>query len=72
MKSAPAGNHHEHCPGGDSIRHGCQLIQIGGTRILTDPWFTQTATYYQGEPVASTVADLGRIDAVAVSHGRRG
>jgi L-ascorbate metabolism protein UlaG (beta-lactamase superfamily) len=50
------------------IGHACQLIQLGETRVLTDPWFTQTATYYQGEPVASTVAGLGRIDAVVVSH----
>jgi len=50
------------------IGHACQLIEIGGTRVLTDPWFTQTTTYYPGEPVASTVADLGRIDAVVVSH----
>ena len=35
------------------IGHACQLIQIGGTRVLTDPWFTQTATYYHGEPVTS-------------------
>jgi len=45
------------------IGHACQLIEIGGTRVLTDPWFTQTATYYPGEPVAMGVADLGRIDA---------
>jgi L-ascorbate metabolism protein UlaG (beta-lactamase superfamily) len=50
------------------IGHACQLIEIGGTRVLTDPWFTQTATYYQGEPVASGAAELGRIDAVVVSH----
>ncbi|GAA1566481.1 MULTISPECIES: MBL fold metallo-hydrolase [Kribbella] len=50
------------------IGHACQLIEIGDRRILTDPWFTQTATYYQGERVASQVADLGRIDAVVVSH----
>ena len=50
------------------IGHACQLIQIGGTRVLTDPWFTQTATYYHGEPVASTAQTLGRIDAVVVSH----
>jgi len=50
------------------IGHACQLIEIAGTRILTDPWFTQTATYYPGEPVASTVAALGSIDAVVVSH----
>jgi L-ascorbate metabolism protein UlaG (beta-lactamase superfamily) len=35
------------------IGHACQLIEIGGTRVLADPWFTQTATYYQGEPVAA-------------------
>jgi L-ascorbate metabolism protein UlaG (beta-lactamase superfamily) len=50
------------------VGHACQLIEIGETRILTDPWFTQTATYYQGEPVAFTPAALGRIDAVVVSH----
>jgi L-ascorbate metabolism protein UlaG (beta-lactamase superfamily) len=50
------------------IGHACQLIELGGTRVLTDPWFTQTATYYPGEPVASAVADLRRIDAVVVSH----
>ena len=50
------------------IGHACQLIEIGGIRVLTDPWFTQAATYYPGEPVASTVAALGRVDAVVVSH----
>ena len=48
------------------IGHACQLIQIGGTRVLTDPWVTQTATYYHGAPVTSTVQTLGRIDAVVV------
>lgn len=50
------------------IGHASQVIEIGDTRVLTDPWFTRTATYYQGEPVASTVAGLGRIDAVVVTH----
>lgn len=50
------------------IGHACQLIELGGIRVLTDPWFTQTATYHQGERVASTVGDLGRVDAVVVSH----
>jgi L-ascorbate metabolism protein UlaG (beta-lactamase superfamily) len=50
------------------IGHACQVIEFDGVRVLTDPWFTQIATYYQGEPVASTVEDLGRIDAVVVSH----
>lgn len=50
------------------IGHACQLIEIGGIRVLTDPWFTQTATYYQGEPVVATVETLGRIDALVISH----
>ena len=50
------------------IGHACQLIEIDGIRVLTDPWFTQTATYYPGEPVASSVEELGRVDAVVVSH----
>jgi L-ascorbate metabolism protein UlaG (beta-lactamase superfamily) len=50
------------------IGHACQLIEINGLRVLTDPWFTQTATYYQGEPVSSTVADLGQIDALVITH----
>jgi L-ascorbate metabolism protein UlaG (beta-lactamase superfamily) len=50
------------------IRHACQLIEIGEVRVLADPWFTQTATYYPGEPTARSVGDLGRIDAVVVSH----
>ena len=48
--------------------HACQLIEIGAYRVLTDPWFAQTATYYQGEPLAATVGTLGRVDAVVVSH----
>ena len=38
------------------IGHACQLIDIGGTRVLTDPWFTQTATYYPGEPADEPTA----------------
>lgn len=50
------------------IGHACQLIEIGALRVLTDPWFTQTATYYHGEPVAASVESLGPIDAVVVTH----
>ncbi|MBO2451103.1 MBL fold metallo-hydrolase [Actinomadura barringtoniae] len=50
------------------IGHACQLIEIGDHRVLTDPWFTQTATYYQGEPIAATVQTLGRIAALVISH----
>ncbi|MDL9948113.1 MBL fold metallo-hydrolase [Gordonia sp. ABSL11-1] len=50
------------------IGHACQVIGIGGLRVLTDPWFTQSAIYHPGEPLASTVADLGHINAVVISH----
>ena len=50
------------------IGHASQLIEIDDLRILTDPWFTQTVTYYHGEPVAASVESLGRIDAVVVTH----
>jgi L-ascorbate metabolism protein UlaG (beta-lactamase superfamily) len=50
------------------VAHACQLIEIGDLRILTDPWFTETATYHQGEPIASDVASLGHLDALVISH----
>lgn len=50
------------------ISHASQLITIGDLRVLTDPWFTQNETYYHGEPVALTVADVGAVDALVISH----
>ena len=50
------------------IAHASQLITLGDLRILTDPWFTQNATYYHGEPVARTVETLGAVDALVISH----
>lgn len=50
------------------IGHSSHLITIGDLRILTDPWFTQNATYYQGEPVVSTPQSIGSVDAVLISH----
>ncbi|WP_236795064.1 MBL fold metallo-hydrolase [Amycolatopsis sp. GM8] len=50
------------------IAHACQLIEIGDLRILTDPWFTQNANYYQGEQLAATVSGLGHLDAVVITH----
>lgn len=50
------------------ISHACQLIEIGDLRILTDPWFTQTATYLHGETVALDVAAIGAVDALVISH----
>lgn len=50
------------------IAHACQLIEIGDLRVLTDPWFTQSATYHQGERVALTASELGHLDAVVITH----
>ncbi|WP_225625949.1 MBL fold metallo-hydrolase [Streptomyces werraensis] len=50
------------------IGHACQLIEFSEIRVLTDPWFTQTAIYYPGEPIHLSVRELGRVDAVVVSH----
>ena len=50
------------------IGHACQLIEIGGTRVLTDPWFSQKPGYYHGEPLALTPTRLPRLAAVVASH----
>lgn len=50
------------------IAHASQLICLGDLRVLTDPWFTETATYHHGEPVTRSVDTLGRVDAVVISH----
>ena len=50
------------------IAHACQLIEIGNLRVLTDPWFTETAAYLQGEPLAADVASLGHLDAIVITH----
>jgi L-ascorbate metabolism protein UlaG (beta-lactamase superfamily) len=50
------------------IAHATQLITLGDLRVLTDPWFTQNATYYHGEPVVRTVETLGAVDALVISH----
>lgn len=50
------------------ITHSCHLIQIGDMTVLTDPWFSEHAFYHPGEPIACSVADLPRLDAVVISH----
>jgi L-ascorbate metabolism protein UlaG (beta-lactamase superfamily) len=50
------------------ITHSCHLIQFGGLTVLTDPWFSEKAFYHPGEPIACTVGDLPRLDAVVISH----
>jgi L-ascorbate metabolism protein UlaG (beta-lactamase superfamily) len=50
------------------ITHSCHLIEIAGQRLLTDPWFSTTPTYHSGEPVAVSLPDLPRLDAVLITH----
>lgn len=50
------------------LGHSCHLIEIGGTTVLTDPWFTFTATYDPGERVDATVDALPDLDAVVITH----
>ncbi len=50
------------------ITHTCHLIEIGGRIFLTDPWFSTTPGYYQGEPIAVGITDLPRLDGVLISH----
>jgi len=50
------------------IGHSCHLIEIGGLRLLTDPWFTVTPTYDPGERVALTVDRLPDLDGILITH----
>jgi L-ascorbate metabolism protein UlaG (beta-lactamase superfamily) len=50
------------------VTHSCVLLDFGGQRVLTDPWFSEKPGYYRGEPLAFTPAALPPLAAVAVSH----
>ncbi|MCU1647315.1 MAG: hypothetical protein JWN03_7590 [Nocardia sp.] len=50
------------------VTHSCHLIEIGGRTFLTDPWFSTRPGYYQGEPIALSIADLPPLDGVLISH----
>jgi L-ascorbate metabolism protein UlaG (beta-lactamase superfamily) len=50
------------------IGHATVLLDFGGYRILTDPWFSARWGYYHGEPYGLTLAELPRLDGVLVSH----
>lgn len=51
------------------VAHSSVLLEFDGVRILTDPWFTQRAGYFQGEPLAFAPESLPHLDGVVVSHG---
>lgn len=50
------------------VTHSCALLDFGGQVLLTDPWFSEKAGYYRGEPLAFTPASLPRLAAVIASH----
>jgi L-ascorbate metabolism protein UlaG (beta-lactamase superfamily) len=50
------------------IGHATALLDFGGCRILTDPWFSERWGYYRGEPYGLTLAELPHLDGVLVSH----
>src|SRR5437588_4691306 len=51
------------------IAHATVLIDFDGHAILTDPWFSQRFTYYQGEPFGISLEALPHLTGVIVSHG---
>ncbi|HEU0032644.1 MAG TPA: MBL fold metallo-hydrolase [Kofleriaceae bacterium] len=51
------------------IGHASVLLESGGERVLTDPWFTEKSGYHHGEELALGVADLPPLTAVVSSHG---
>lgn len=50
------------------LGHACHLMQVGTATVLTDPWFSFTATYDPGERVDATVETLPDLDAVVITH----
>ena len=50
------------------IGHSCHIVELGGLRLLTDPWFTVTPTYDPGEPVSLSVEQLPELDGVIITH----
>jgi L-ascorbate metabolism protein UlaG (beta-lactamase superfamily) len=51
------------------IAHSSVLIDFDGSKILTDPWFSERFGYYHGEPYGITLENLPRLTGVVVSHG---
>jgi L-ascorbate metabolism protein UlaG (beta-lactamase superfamily) len=51
------------------ICHSCVLIDLDGSLVLTDPWFSERPTYHPGEPVARAARSLPPLAGVFVSHG---
>lgn len=54
------------------VGHACHLVEIDGLRIVTDPWLVDPSfggCVEHDPPLRYGVRDLGRIDAIALTHG---
>lgn len=52
------------------IVHASVLLDFGGARILTDPWFSESRFYRPGEPRSiATAAELPELAGIVISHG---
>jgi len=54
------------------VVHASVLLDFGGEKVLTDPWFSQKRgfpAYYWGEPLGIALADLSGLSGVVSSHG---
>ncbi|MEU6250294.1 MBL fold metallo-hydrolase [Glycomyces sp. NPDC047010] len=49
------------------VANACTLIEIGGRRILTDPWFTERWYLRRGEPLGLRIEEVPPVDAVVVT-----
>lgn len=51
------------------VVHASVLLDFGGARILTDPWFSERRFYRPGEPRGiDSAADLPELAGVVISH----
>jgi len=54
------------------ISHSCLLIELGGRRVLTDPWMTEPVYFgrlFHRFGVGRSIEDLPPLDLILASHG---
>jgi L-ascorbate metabolism protein UlaG (beta-lactamase superfamily) len=54
------------------VVHANVLLDFGGAKILTDPWFSEKGgfpAYHWGEPLGVSLGGLPRLSGVVSSHG---
>lgn len=54
------------------ISHCCTLIELGGKRVLTDPWMTEPLYWgrlFHRYGVGRSIEELGPLDLICASHG---